>query len=451
MYKYCGPYWSEGKWQSSVAGSISSENQLDELCRLHDAVYAKHGDVDMADKQFYQQAFHHGPLGMLMSSAVWLNSGRRALELKFSNNMPPKLRKVAAKQQQRLKAGSRVIAAPVALGTVMRNIPPIMKRDGRSARIQGRELLTQVHCVNNSSFGVGCVVPLSPVYFQGGILANQSRSFEKYHWRKLGVTYVPRTPTSEEGLVVLTSCKSVIEPCLSPDVANFLTRAMAQGNAIMGPLWQQISIDIDCPNEWHLVDTLIHNDLDDCIHEELQVFSQAAFTGICGYLFIEYDIEFKEPIYQPHSTIIPVPIGPDFVSTLTTSSATPTTNDAVAFTNTTLTAQATGTVFRCVIDTLTSAAPTGTTLSNLFKTTTYRHSTVTAFASSTPTLPIVNGLTVWAVVNDSTLYVYSTLEGALNGSGTGQLFYNTTGSTTGTIVAHIYMVRLGVALQSTTQ
>lgn len=38
---WCGPGWSDGKWQTSVKdGSLKPIDQLDYLCKLHDQAYA---------------------------------------------------------------------------------------------------------------------------------------------------------------------------------------------------------------------------------------------------------------------------------------------------------------------------------------------------------------------------------------------------------------------------
>lgn len=50
---YCGPGWSAGKAQPSVAGAAGTAiDEFDESCRLHDLVYAKHGPITKADIKF---------------------------------------------------------------------------------------------------------------------------------------------------------------------------------------------------------------------------------------------------------------------------------------------------------------------------------------------------------------------------------------------------------------
>ncbi len=57
---FCGPYWSDGKFQSSVEDPERKPvNRLDEACRRHDIAYAKaKGDItklSQADLEFYNE------------------------------------------------------------------------------------------------------------------------------------------------------------------------------------------------------------------------------------------------------------------------------------------------------------------------------------------------------------------------------------------------------------
>jgi len=59
---YCGPYWSDGKFQSSTSrGSRIPVNKLDLTCQIHDASYAlANGDsqlLNQADDLFFESNF----------------------------------------------------------------------------------------------------------------------------------------------------------------------------------------------------------------------------------------------------------------------------------------------------------------------------------------------------------------------------------------------------------
>nr|WRQ65678.1 structural protein [Tolivirales sp.] len=69
--KYCGPGWSAGQWQPSVAAGPPPEDALDLACARHDAAYATGGDLAQADSQFFRDALVSGtPLGVAAALGV---------------------------------------------------------------------------------------------------------------------------------------------------------------------------------------------------------------------------------------------------------------------------------------------------------------------------------------------------------------------------------------------
>lgn len=70
---YCGPNWSDGKSQPSVAyGSSTPINDNDRYCQIHDTAYATpQSRLDEADMQFSRKQFSTGtPAGFIMGAAV---------------------------------------------------------------------------------------------------------------------------------------------------------------------------------------------------------------------------------------------------------------------------------------------------------------------------------------------------------------------------------------------
>jgi len=72
---YCGPYWSHGKFQSSVSnGSNAPVSELDAACQRHDAGYADaltEDDLNVADTKFYKETRSLGPRGWLYGNIVY--------------------------------------------------------------------------------------------------------------------------------------------------------------------------------------------------------------------------------------------------------------------------------------------------------------------------------------------------------------------------------------------
>lgn len=70
---YCGPNYSAGKIQGSVADSpVPAIDELDQLCKEHDAAYANKEDLKTADLKFASQAWKYGLKGVGAAVAVGL-------------------------------------------------------------------------------------------------------------------------------------------------------------------------------------------------------------------------------------------------------------------------------------------------------------------------------------------------------------------------------------------
>jgi hypothetical protein len=458
---YCGPYWSAGKFQESVVSEVEATGELDGLCRVHDAAYATGADRTEADWAFAESAIQLGGFGLLFGALVGAQGAIRSTDKYFNtrqSTMKPKTAvKQTAKQPPRLRgsnpsqaSGTVMTTPPTAFGSTIRAVKPKMTRTVESARIEGRDFIGTVEGQGVATFGLGKSALLSPAYFASSFLGNLARSYEKYRWNKLRIHYVPKVATTAPGQVILCSQRSVSEPGLQPESGTFLQRAMSQGNAVFSPLWIPTYIDIDCSGEYKLLDSTTTVDIDDCIHEELQVYTQVAVSGQVGYLFAEYDVSFREPIYQPHSTSFPISTGPGLRATFGNQSAVAAGGDALRLTETTtllnFASVPNGTIYRCVLDVQPSTAPTPLTLANAFNVASYGHLTAGSIASTTSTFSLIGGTTLYLAVFAGYSFAYTSLEAAVNGDGSGQLLFAANSTSPGTFVFDVAMVRVGVAL-----
>lgn len=470
MYgNYCGPYWSDGKFQSSVVGTREPIDELDETCMRHDAAYATNQNLETADFKFFNENFGRGTRRSIYGGLVGLQGLiRRGVRLapnifypqvNMSQN-PTVKRALPSAKMKTTKAiprtpaktqGMSVVPVAASYGTVIRSVKPVIKRTTNGATFVGRDFLGTVEGAGTSTFGLGKSALLSPAYIQSAMLGNLSRSFEKYRFNRLRVHYVPKVGTNAVGQLVMCSQHSVSEPGLQPESASFLNRAMTQGNAVLSPLWMDCFIDIDCSDGFKLVDPATTSDPDDAIHEELQVYTQVSVSAQVGYLWMEYDITFKDPIYQPHSTLMPIYTGPGARVTFTdTAAVNPNPNmikwsEATSVLNFTL--DPSGTVYRFVID-LTASAPAGsTTFANLMQSSVFYHTSTSAITVAATSVPIIGGTTFYILRLSSLDYaVYSSLEAAIAGDGSGQMIYRTSTTTAGAYAGDLTLIRYGPSI-----
>lgn len=92
---YCGPYWSDGKFQPSVEnGSNAPVSDLDAACQRHDAAYARaktRKDLDVADTKFYHEAGATGLKGKLYGHIVsYFNKLSRGVDMNSKSDLVEK-------------------------------------------------------------------------------------------------------------------------------------------------------------------------------------------------------------------------------------------------------------------------------------------------------------------------------------------------------------------------
>jgi len=463
MYgNYCGPYWSDGKIQPSVVGLTPPTNELDHLCQQHDAAYARGMDRKDADMDFSSRAWKHGVAGLFMAGAVGLqgllrrdgviNMTKKQGNLRGAQPQPKKATQQNA-QSERKRTPSRgmdLSVPPVSIGTTFRATAPKITRSTDSAHLVGHDFIGAVEGTGVTVFGVGKIAALHPAYFSSSMLGTMCKSFERFTWRSLRIHYVPRVASTAVGQVILTSLKSPSMPQLQGESGTFLQRALTQGNAVFAPLWTPTYIDIDCDGEWRLVNPATTSDIDDTVPEELGVFTQVATSGQVGYLWAEYSIDFKGALYQPQSTLIPVPTGPGLRVTLQDVAAINAANDDVLVADVgdvlSISTTGGGAIYRFILDYPTMSPGTGATAANMWHVAVRSVTTTTGSAvqATTWAVPAVGGLALYLkCINVGVIQVFTSLEAAVAGSGSGQLFYRTATTTASSFAGDAYLVRIG--------
>jgi hypothetical protein len=283
---------------------------------------------------------------------------------------------------------------------------------------------------------------LNPCYFPSSVIGTTARVYAKFRFKRLVFHFITRQPTSATGEVALVYSSNPVLPAENGASGTFLAKVMSRGNAIIGPIWGNHSINIPCDQQWRFVDCLSSSTVMDNIMGEVQVYTLSSTTDTAGYLLMDYELEFSETVYTPHGTYIPVSTGTGQSLTLTDSSATPTALNAVQVTNSTVTGIANGSIWRFVMNADESTPATGTTLANAWQFTNALWSNTTTQSSNANNFTIVDGQAFYGVVINTSCYLYMTLEGATSGDGTGQVFYRTTGSTAGVFLVNGYMIRM---------
>lgn len=343
---------------------------------------------------------------------------------------------------------------PANYGYTVRSRMPRVTRTGTGAHIVGSDFAGTVNTFNTSAYEPAANVLMNPSYYNSAMLGNLSRVYEKFRFRKATLEYIPSVATSVQGQLVILSDRSVKNPFLDGSATSFLGRALSQANAVACPLWQRTTFECDVHDGWSLVDPLIDGDLDDTIAGEIQLYAFAPITVAAGILILHYEIEFKDPLYTYHPTLVPVPIGIGSTMTANDDTAVNAVTDVIRLNNASLNLGqfGSGAIFRMVFQRTPSIFPTGpASWATVASVQAVAAATTSTTASATTALTMAAGTTLYGVLVSATLMLYTSYDNAVAGNQNGALFYQTATTAVGTWQFLIDGVRLGNALMLTNQ
>lgn len=463
---YCGPYWSAGVAQPSVVSDVPAVDDFDSTCKTHDAAYATNDDLYEADGAFYDANIGKGlkrsVAALLVKGQQLLLRSSRNKNINDSDNMKtmknlrgsvPKRTTQPKRTQQLTTANNQStrINVPAATGYQLGQFVPRTRRNGDVITVEGREFGASVNVVNSSNFGAAATVPLTPALFQSATLGAHAKCHEKYRFRRITAHYIPAVPTSSQGQIMLLSSKNINMPFINSAASSFLARGLTQSNAILTPIWQGAMTTIDCDDEWRNVDFVSENDIDDNIMEEVQVYGWSDATLNAGSILIDYVIEFKDPVYQPHSATIPDTLGPCTFVTAVDDTAVNNINDALILNVPEVTTYPDGTIFRMIFRQSASTLPTGpATWGTAFKVSTAYATSATTSNSTTANISLNEGSTLYGLIKSGQLVVSATLFSAKQPYG-GTVVYQTATTAAGSYKFMLHLVGLGMTLPFTTQ
>jgi hypothetical protein len=455
---YCGPYWSAGKFQTSVISDVEATDEFDETCRIHDAAYALSEDLYEADLDFYRNNIGNGLLRTgaaiaVGAQALLRGSNKPQLYNTMTNNNSLRGASTTRRTQTTSNKNTtnkrsivpRPTAVPAAMGQVIRSRPPQIQRNGAGATIMGSDYGTNLYVSNTSSYEPCGSILLSPAYFSSSTLGNLARTYEKYRFKRVVIEYVPSVPTSTQGQLVLCSTRTVKEPFFNGATSNFLSKVLSQHNSLVTPLWQGASIEIPMNSEWSVVDPFIDMDLDDSISEEVQAYAFCDSSVTAGILLVHYEIEFRDPLFAYHSTNIPAALSNGSIGAFIDDSAVNATTDAIVLSASFITLDD-GAILRMVFIPSRSVVPTGpANWGEVAKVQVSYANTSTTLTRTQHNIAMSAGTVLYGFYSsiNGVISLYATLEHAKEGQITGSLNYRTATTAAGGWTFLIHNVSIG--------
>lgn len=168
---------------------------------------------------------------------------------------------------------------------------------------KGKERVSNVTALN-SSFNIVDVFinPANSSLFPW--LSGIAKKYDLYHFKRLRFTYVPSLPTSEEGNVYIGLDYNTLDP--SPTSSSELCQL---SHWTMNVVWKPTNLAIDLNGiSWNYTRSGPVANADYKTYDIGKLFFATEginYTGIAGYIEVEYDVEFKRRQPDYTSSVVP--------------------------------------------------------------------------------------------------------------------------------------------------
>lgn len=344
---YCGPNWSAGKHQQSVLSGLSGVDELDELCRVHDAAYATRGNLKAADRKFFISAMKLPTVRAKVAGIlVGIQGAFRANDMNVSMpNQKPKnqvekiqqdtikwleaelrsyadIGKPVMKTSTPVKGGSSKIIPPPPIDNLL-PIPYIpnfrmsknknKNRDKSIAIPAARATTSRMTKPKTSSRGGGVVLShrglisgfvgsttFNAVNYQvnpgmAGVFpwaAQLARSYDKYRFTKLKFSYRSVVPTTTAGVVMMSFDYDTLDILPTTKFEHSQSTPNVESNS-----FNSFELDVKCDNVWRFVrqGAIASTDLKTYDFGQLVVSSSYATASLLGEIYVEYTVELDKP------------------------------------------------------------------------------------------------------------------------------------------------------------
>lgn len=349
----------------------------------------------------------------------------------------------AANAVRSLRRGFGKVAvsnAPVSIGTSITASKPVTRTTNNGVVITGREFFGSVLQTADVNWQVASLNPVHPAYYPASIMGNTSRMYQYFRFRRAVVHFVTKEPTSNGAEIAVVYSPNMLEPVEDGSLAQFLPRVMTKGHAVLGPIWQNHSMEIPCDNKFRKVDAFnAGTNINDNVAGEVQVYILGTANRVAGYLLLDYELEFSETMITPHLSQIPMGFGNGGQYSLTLPATA--VNSGVIFNSGAVLGSNVGEIYRWIISADESTFGTGTTPVNAWAVRTYYAATSTTQTANLVNFPLTDGQQLFVLTLQNGYAVYTSLEGAISGNASQQLFVRTPSTGDGTFVGWFYKVR----------
>lgn len=311
MYgNYCGPWWSNGQWQTSVDGDLPAIDEFDETCKVHDFEYFSNNDLREADLNFYRSnigksftrsvaAIAVGAQGYLRPKAELNRMTRKQQQIKKNLRTSQSAQTQVVTRRQNLSNNNDVVyAAPSSVATRRTGSTPKMNFNNasQSVVIKHRSFLG---AINNSLNYEVTSYPLNPGLSSTFPWLNKlARRYEQYRFRSLRFEYRSVAPTSVGGVVMLSFDYDAADSAPATKAVQAQSIPNSECNA-----WMNNDLIVPAGGDIfrYIRSGALATNLDIKTYDLGQMFVSSVYGNnvTSGELYIEYEVELKHPTDGP--------------------------------------------------------------------------------------------------------------------------------------------------------
>ena len=291
---YCGPGWSDGKYQNSVRnGTTQPIDEFDKTCQVHDSAFASGRDIRKANQSFFNQNVGKGVMRTAAAIAVKASGfGQQRLRGFPSAEGKSTMTK---QRQPNLRGARRNVSrssAPVANATKLR-LPKAsyQSRGDGSLCIKHKEYIRDFTSHTSfTAFGIS-VNPGTPQLLPWGhAIANM---YDLYRFKKLTIHYVTAVGTSTAGRITLAFNYDA-----SLTIPTTKSGLFSVAPNVEDSLWKDLTLNVPCDGTWRYTRSgpVANTDIKTYDFGNLIIGSDlAAASADSGELMVEYEVELKRP------------------------------------------------------------------------------------------------------------------------------------------------------------
>lgn len=333
---YCGPGWSDGKYQKSVEGTKPAIDRLDKACQVHDKWIAR-GHKDLANHLFNKQANNWTtpltPKEQLAKQTIHLISkmpnetNQRKKPRRFrvrkgpvNAPIPPKPKKRTSKRKRRSTASLPAVEYHERPAQADR-----IATSKNHARARGTIFLGSIGGTTTNKVGdILGRYPIHPSVVGDSSLRYLANCYEMWKVNKWKFVFDTSVGTASKGTLVMYHSPDP-EDSAGTGVAA-IRKALSANSKVSFPVWKAqskaLQVNPTQVTKLYTHNNPAHDDSRLAVGGTVYLLTMTTFptNDTLGQMMLEYDVEFYQPMLE---SVAPISTAIQFMKNTTVDAASP--------------------------------------------------------------------------------------------------------------------------------